>query len=139
LVQGVLIAAATALGFWTVYQGRPDTLDHARTVAFCILAYTQLFFSFACRSDRYTLPQLGLLTNPHLLAAILVSGLLQLSVVIVPIARPVFEVTSHPGREWLLVFALALAPVTIVEVAKLVLAAVKSWGSRAAVPSHSEI
>jgi Ca2+-transporting ATPase len=132
LLQGALIAAATAIGFWFVYQGRPAALDHARTVAFCILAFTQLFFSFACRSQRYTLPQLGLFTNPHLLAAILVSGLLQFSVVLVPFARPVFEVTSHPIQEWLLIFVLALAPVTVVEIGKLVLAAVKSWGSSAA-------
>jgi Ca2+-transporting ATPase len=135
VAQGALIATATAIGFWSVYQGRPAALDHARTVAFCVLAFAQLFFSFACRSDRYTLPQLGLFTNLHLLAAILVSGLLQFSVVMVPVARPVFEVTSHTATEWLLVFWLALVPVTIVEVGKLVLAAVKSWGSIAA---HAE-
>jgi hypothetical protein len=44
----------------------------------------------------------------------------------------VFEVTSHPIQEWLLIFVLALAPVTVVEIGKLVLAAVKSWGSSAA-------
>jgi Ca2+-transporting ATPase len=135
LVQGALIAAATAFGFWYVYQGRPEALGHARTVAFCVLAYAQLFFSFACRSDRYTLPQLGLFTNLHLLAAILVSGLLQFSVVMVPIARPVFEVTSHSVTEWLLVMCLALVPVTIVEVSKLLLAAVNAFGSGAA---HAE-
>jgi P-type Ca2+ transporter type 2C len=132
LVHGTLIATATAFGFWFVYQGRPASLEHARTVAFCILAFAQLFFSLACRSQRYTLPQLGLFSNPHLLAAILISGLLQFSVVVVPFARPVFEVTSHPIQEWLLIFVLALAPVTIVEVGKLVLATVKSWRSSAA-------
>jgi magnesium-transporting ATPase (P-type) len=108
----------------------PSTFDHARTVAFCILAFAQLFFSFACRSDRYTLPQLGLLTNPHLLAAILISSLLQLSVVMLPIAQQIFEVPSHPGRDWLLVFGLALAPVSIVEVCKLVFVISKSLGTK---------
>jgi len=60
---------------------------------------------------------------------------LQFSVVVVPFARPVFEVTSHPIQEWLLIFVLALAPVSIVEVGKLVLAAIKSLGSSAA---HAE-
>jgi Ca2+-transporting ATPase len=95
-------------------------------VAFCILAFAQLFFSFACRSDRYTLPQLGLLTNPHLLAAILISSLLQLSVVMLPIAQQVFEVPSHPGRDWLPVLVLALAPVSIVELWKLVIVTSKN-------------
>jgi P-type Ca2+ transporter type 2C len=123
VLQGTLIAATTAFGFWYVYQGRPEALAEARTIAFCILAFSQLFFSFSCRSDRYTLLQLGLLTNPHLLAAILVSGLLQFSVVMLPVARPVFEVSSHLAHEWLLVLVLSLVPVTIVEVGKLLLAA----------------
>jgi Ca2+-transporting ATPase len=122
LLQGVLIAAAAAIAFWWTYLGRTENLDHARTVAFCTLAFAQLFFSFACRSDRYTLPELGFFTNPHLLIAILFSSLLQLGVVLVPIARPVFEVTSEPGSEWLLVFLCALMPVTIVEIGKLLIA-----------------
>jgi len=130
LFHGALVATATAIAFWLVYQGREDRLDAARTVAFCVLAYAQLFFSFACRSERHTLPQLGLFTNRYLLAAILVSGLLQLSVVMLPFARPVFEVSaSLPSDSWLLIFLLALAPVTVVEVEKLLLAALKSMPS----------
>jgi hypothetical protein len=33
-------------------------------------------FSLACRSERYTLPQLGFLSNPWLLGAISASALL---------------------------------------------------------------
>src|SRR5262249_56434399 len=117
------IAATTAIGFWYVYQGQSATLDQARTVAFCILAYSQLFFSFACRSERHTLPQLGVLTNPHLLGAILVSGFLQFIVVMVPFLRPIFEVAAPPGQSWLLVFGLSVVPVTIVELGKLIFAA----------------
>jgi Ca2+-transporting ATPase len=131
LVQGVLIAAAAALSFWWVYQGDTAEIAHARTVAFCTLAFAQLFFSFACRSDRYTLPELGFFTNPYLLLATCVSGLLQLSVVLIPFIRPIFEATSHPGRYWLLVFVAALVPVTVVEVGKLVGATFKRLGSGA--------
>ncbi len=62
---------------------------------------------------------LGLFSNPHLFGAIVISGLLQLSVVTSPFAQPVFEVSSHPTWEWLMVFLLALTPVTIIEVGKL--------------------
>lgn len=130
LYHGALVATATALGFWLVYQGREDQLEQARAVSFCILAFTQLFFSFACRSDNYTLPQLGLFTNHYLLGAIIFSGLLQIAVVMLPFVRSVFEVsTSLPGGDWLLVFLLALAPVTIVEVGKLLVVAIKSVAS----------
>jgi Ca2+-transporting ATPase len=120
LFHGTLVATVAALGFWIIYQGRPEHLDRARTVTFCVMAYCQLFFAIGCRSQRYTMPQLGPFSNPHLLGAILISGLLQFSVVTIAVARPVFETTSHPVTEWLMVLALALAPVTLIEVGKLV-------------------
>ncbi len=119
LALGALVAGATAVGFALAYGGDPARLDRARTVAFCVMAYGQLFLAFAARSHWATLPQLGLFTNPHLLGAILISGLLQLAAVAIPAAHPVFGTTGHPFTEWLLVFGLALVPVTIVEVAKL--------------------
>jgi Ca2+-transporting ATPase len=124
LLHGLLVAAATAVGFWVLYQGQPAHFDQARTAAFCILAFAQLCFAFACRSERHTLLELGLLSNPYLAGAILVSGLLQLSVVLLPFAQHIFEVpASLTGYEWLVVALAALAPVTVVEVAKLLFAA----------------
>ena len=119
LFHGTLIAAVAALGFWLIYQGDEAQLGRARTVAFCVTTYAQLFFAIGCRSQTSTLPQLGLFSNPHLLGAIVISGLLQLGVVMLPFAQPVFEVTAPPAREWLLVLLLSLTPVTIVEVVKL--------------------
>ena len=123
LTHGILMAAVALIGFWWVYQGNKENLMHAQTTAFCIVAFSQLFFSFSCRSLHLTMPELGVFTNKILLAAIGVSVVLQLGVVLVPFARPIFEVSDHPTVEWLLVFGLALVPVTIVEVAKLVMAA----------------
>ena len=119
LLQGTLIATVAGLGFWLIYQGDAAHLSRARTVTFCITAFAQLFFAFGCRSQRFTMLELGLFSNPHLLGAIVISGLLQLSVVTIPFAQPVFEVTAHLSSEWLLVFLLALTPLTIVEVGKL--------------------
>jgi Ca2+-transporting ATPase len=119
LCHGFLIAAVAAIGFAIDYQRDPSNLEHARTVAFCIMAFSQLFFSLACRSQRFTMPELGLFTNPYLFAAIAFSGLLQLSVVTLPFAQPVFETATHPAWEWKLVLLLSLTPVTIIEVVKL--------------------
>jgi Ca2+-transporting ATPase len=124
LLQGGLIAAATGFGFWYVYQGREESLEHARTIAFCVLAYSQLLFSFACRSSQHTLPELGLFSNPYLLGAIAISALLQLGVVMLPIAH-FFEVSSQPGAEWPLVLGLSAIPVSVVEIGKLVMAGLR--------------
>ncbi len=66
------------------------------------------------------MPELGLFTNPYLFGAVAVSALLQLSVVMFSFARPVFGTATQLAWEWLLIFGLALAPVTLIEVAKLV-------------------
>ncbi len=128
LLHGALIAGVTALGFAVVYRGEEANLARARTMAFCVLAYAQLFYSFACRSQRFTMPELGLCSNPFLFVAIAVSALLQLSVITIPFAQPVFEVATHLHWEWLLLFALALTPVTAIEVWKLM----RAWRGRRA-------
>jgi Ca2+-transporting ATPase len=120
LFHGLLIATAGLVGFWLAYQGDDARLAHARSVAFCILAYAQVFYSFACRSQRLTMLELGLFTNPALFGAAAISCLLQLSVVMLPLAWPVFESAPHAARDWALVFGLALTPVTIIEVLKIV-------------------
>jgi Ca2+-transporting ATPase len=119
LGQGLLMAAVGVLAFALTYGGVED-VHRARTAAFSTLAFTQLFFSFACRSRRYTLPELGPFSNPYLFGAIAASALLQFAVVMLPLTHPVFDIPAHPGGDWLYILPLALAPVTLVEVAKLV-------------------
>ena len=119
LFHGALVAGVAALGFWVIYQGDESQVARARTVTFCVTAFSQLFFAIGCRSQRFTMPELGLFTNPHLFGAIIISGFLQLSVVTLPFAQSVFEVATHLSWEWLLIGGLALTPVTIIEVVKL--------------------
>ncbi len=119
LLHGSLIAIVTVAVFAYTYRTDED-LDRARVAAFCTLAFAQLFFSLACRSQRETLPQLGLFTNPSMFAAIAVSAALQVAVVSIPWIYPVFDIPGPPGRDWLPILLLSLLPVTVIEVAKLV-------------------
>lgn len=120
LAHGALVAAVTTVGFILVYQGEEANLPRARTVCFSVVSFAFILFSFSCRSQRYTMPELGLFSNPYLLGAIAVSGLLQLSVVLLPYAQPVFETATHFAGEWALIVILALLPVTLIESIKLV-------------------
>ncbi len=122
ILTGAIIASATAIGFAIAYRGQPDNLAIARTVAFCILSYSQLLFSFSCRSQRYTLPELGLFTNRPLLVAIAISGFLQWLAVGPAFAARIFKVERGLGGYWLLILGLSLVPVTLIEVAKIVIA-----------------
>ena len=123
LIEGALLAAAALLAFALLLRpGDESSLHAATTAAFCVSALSQLAFSLACRSHRYTLPELGLRTNLPLLAAIVGSAALQVAVVVVPALRAIFLPRGgglEPGT-WAWILVLALAPVTIVEVTKIV-------------------
>ena len=119
LAQGALIAAVAILGFWIAYDGSADNLARARIVTFCIAAYSQIFFSIACRSQRFTMPELGLFSNRFLFWAIAFSGLLQLGAVTLPFTRRLFEAPRDIASQWLLILVLSLVPATVVELGKL--------------------
>ncbi len=119
LFHGLLMAAVSLAAFLAVWRHDEANLPLARTITFCTVACTQLLFAIACRSDRATAPALGFFANPVLLLALALSAALQVAVVMLPVAHPVFEVGTVPGRDWLLVVGLSLVPVTVVEVAKL--------------------
>lgn len=129
LLRGMMIAVVAAIGFTLTYQNDDANLGRARTVTFCVAAFGQLAFAFAFRSRRFTMPELGLFSNPYLFGALALSTLLQLAVVTLPITQPVFGVTAHVASEWILIILLALAPVTVVEVSKLIRAFWRKRGS----------
>ncbi len=118
LAHGALMAAVGMAAFATTY-GQGNGIEQARMATFSTLAFTQLFFSFACRSRSLSLPELGPFSNPYLFGAIAVSALLQFAVVTLPLARSVFDVPVHPGGHWFYILPFALLPVTLIEVAKL--------------------
>jgi len=117
--HGLLLAAAASTGFHLIYRGGTGDLDHSRVVAFCVMGLAQLFYAFAARSRTATSFELGLFSNPHLLAAVAASALLQLGVVLLPFAQPVFGVKAVPNaEEWALMVMLALLPAALIELGK---------------------
>jgi Ca2+-transporting ATPase len=119
LFHGMLIASTGALAFHVAYGGDPQNLDNARTTAFCVVAFSQLAFALACRSERHIWPRLGFLSNPGLFLAIVGSIALQFGVVSVPLVRPWLGVAATPHLDWVLVLLLAMFPATLVEAVKL--------------------
>jgi len=120
LLHGLLISCIGLIAFAVVYQGDQAHLEEARTTSFCVMAFTQLFYAIACRSATRTMLELGPFTNPTLFYAIALSALLQVIVVTVPVFHPILETTALPLADWYWIVGLALAPVTILEVAKLI-------------------
>jgi Ca2+-transporting ATPase len=133
--QGLLIGTVGLIAFGVSYSKSHDA-ESARAMTFCVVVYAELLRSLAARSQTLTLAQLGFFSNPALLLAVVVSGLLQVSVAIVPFAERVFDVPAHNRHEWLLIALLALGPVTLIEFGKLVARVwtTKSDHPRGAVP-----
>jgi Ca2+-transporting ATPase len=119
VARGALVMAVAAAGFVWAHGGDPERLPHARAMAFSITAYAQLFYAFAFRSWRRTLPEVGLFSNRPLLAAVLVASALQFLIMELPFVRPFFGVERSVGGDWWVVAALALIPVSLIEVGKL--------------------
>lgn len=129
-VQGVLVGAVALAAFGLSYQSHPHDLDRARAMAFCTLVYAELLRALAARSQTLTLWQLGLWSNPYVLLAVAVSGLLQVSIAVLPFTESVFSVPAHSSHEWAAIVMLALTPVTVLELLK----CGRQWFNRAAVP-----
>lgn len=121
LLQGSLVGGVALMAFGIIYLTHPNSeeaVGRARTMAFCVLVYGELLRALTARSQTLTVAQLGFFSNPLLLGTIGVSFLLQLSVVMLPFARPVFESVQHFAWEWVVLFISALTPATVVEVLK---------------------
>ncbi len=116
--QGMLLAAVGLAAFWLTYDQESD-LDSARTMTFCVVVYAELFRALAARSQTLTFWQLGIRTNLYVVAAVAISALLQIGIIALPFARSIFEATPHTPMEWGLLLALALTPVTVIELVKL--------------------
>jgi Ca2+-transporting ATPase len=104
--RGAQIGFSTILVFTGIYLLRND-LALARTMAFCTLVFCQLFHVFDCRSENYTIFELGMLTNPYLLLAVAASTIMQLSVIYVPFLSNIFATVPMTAFDWLIVLTVA--------------------------------
>ena len=121
LLQGAFIAFCALLAFVLVYYVEDEGLPRARTAAFVVLACSQLFHSFNCRSMTQSLFSVGVTTNMKLVYAAVGSFGLQMAVVYTPFLEPVFKTEPLGLLDWVMVVALSSFPLWAMEVVKLVM------------------
>jgi Ca2+-transporting ATPase len=114
MLVGVIMLIGT-LGIFQLHRYLGYGLGVSRTIAFTTLVMFQLFFVFSVRSPRLSLRQVGVLSNPKLVLAVLVSALLQLIVVYLPPFHPIFDTASLGIQEWVLILIVSSSVVFIVE------------------------
>lgn len=103
----------------SVAADHPD-LVYARTMAFVVLAASQLFYSLSMRNPIKSIFQIGVFSNKYLAGSIVVGILLQLVLIEVPFLANAFRVTSLPANDWLIVIGFSLIPLAVNELIKAV-------------------
>jgi Ca2+-transporting ATPase len=120
VVQGTFIAFCSLLAFCLVYFIENESIERARTACFIVLACSQLFHSFNCRSIRESIFSLGFLTNSHLVYATLISFFLQMAVIYVPFLQSVFKTMPLGLFDWMMVIIISSFPLWAMELVKMV-------------------
>jgi len=118
LFQGAFIALCSLLAFAFVLFVEEEGIGRARTAAFIVLACSQLFHAFNCRSMTESLFKIGILTNKKLILATTTSFLVQMLVVYVPPLQKIFKTEPLGGFDWFLVVAISSFPLWAMEIVK---------------------
>ena len=115
-LQGVLFAALTLVGFF-LGKSVTGTPEGGQTMAFAVLALSQLVQAYNMRSER-SLLSTGFFGNKMLNLAALASLLLVLAVLFTPLGV-IFKIVLLPPKLYLAALGLVLAPLPVMEISKL--------------------
>ncbi len=129
VIGGVLIGVFTLTAFYyglwehgyTLGKGSvpEEALPYARTMAFVVLAASQLFYSLSMRNSEKSIFKVGLFSNKILIMAIIIGILLQLVVISVPFLANAFGVHNLTLQDWAIVISFSLIPLIVNECIKL--------------------
>lgn len=115
MVLGLLIGALSlGVQAWALQQ----ELAHWQTMVFTVLTFSQLANVMVIRNDRESLFTAGMLQNPALLGAVLLTVILQLAIIYLPALNAIFHTAPLSAPELGLCLGLPLVIVAAVEAEK---------------------
>ena len=131
--QGILIGLITLIAF-VIGLATPDEnlpviegltneqikVEIGQTMAFCVLAFSQLVHVFNVRDNKTSIFKTGIFSNKQLILAVLASAALMFVILLVPALRHVFSIPVLPVGNVLEIVILSLMPLIIVELFKLI-------------------
>ncbi|MBQ8732395.1 MAG: calcium-translocating P-type ATPase, PMCA-type [Oscillospiraceae bacterium] len=118
VLQGMMFAALTLAGFWIGWQGQDANLAQGQTMAFMILALSQIVQAFNMRSD-HSLFRIGFFGNRTLNLAALASLALVALVLFTPVGIA-FGLVILPWEYYLIALGLIFVPLVVMELSKLI-------------------
>lgn len=107
IIRGTLICISTLAVFIIGFYTNDLNLELARTMAFTALVFSQLFHVFECRSEKYSILEIGIFGNPYLIGAVSFSVIMHLSVIYLPFLQPIFKTQSLGLSDWIVVLGIS--------------------------------
>lgn len=118
ILHGIYITIATIFAYQVGI--RTDSYEVGMTMAFLVLAISQLFHALNQRSNTDSVFTKGNGHNSYLFFAMIISALIIAVILVIPALREFFSLTTLNVNEWMIVLALSLLPLFLVEVTKLI-------------------
>ncbi len=123
IYQGIMIGAITllafAIGLSTPNVSEQEKIQIGQTMAFCVLALSQLVHVYNVRDNKKSIFKTGIFNNKMLILATVVSTALMLVLLFIPFLREIFDLAVLPTMHIIEVVILVFSPILIVELAKL--------------------
>ena len=121
--QGIMIGLITLiafiLGLATPDVSQQEKVQIGQTMAFTVLALSELVHVFNIRNNKKSIFKTGILKNSKLILAILASVALMLIILFVPALRHIFSIQMLKTRNIIQIIILVFSPIIIVEIFKL--------------------
>ena len=121
--QGIMIGTLTliayCIGLSTPNQPDLIRIEIGQTMAFIVLAFSQLVHVFNIRNNKISIFKTGIGGNSKLILATIVSAVLMLVILCVPALRNIFNLVALPMENIVEVITLIFTPIVIVEIFKL--------------------
>lgn len=127
IVQTIAKTAVTLIGYFTIYNpalvgaAAEHNLMEARSVAFTVLAFSELLRAYSARSELFGIFKIGAFSNKWMQYAVAVSVILLLVVIYVPFFNPIFDTTPLTLRDWAEILPLIIIPTIAAEITKIFL------------------
>ena len=118
VLEGAVLGGAALAAFLVAWRHGAADVTHARTQAFAVLAVALVVHAFGCRHRMRSIFSVGPFSNPWLLGAAALSGLLLAASVQIPLLGQFFTTVPLVRGEWLRVAALGLLPLPVMEILK---------------------
>ncbi len=116
LGMGLIMFVGLVPVFYVYWQG--EGLTKAQTMVLVSMILFELFRAFSCRSMRFTILHLGVLTNPWLILAAAISALMLLAVIYIPSWATAFHTVPIGASDWVVAMAVGAGGFVLVEVGK---------------------